>query len=228
MLPESRAREFWVGAAVGSTDNLSRPQPHLVLDARYVVGLEMASLRQIDRSTILIGATLPGHLRDHAGRVLVTRGTTLEPSHIDLITKHARRGIYVGSDWPEPQSESESDHENDGENPAEIIKRLQELRGKRGSRRERQHERHTWNVVLTLELSEESAEGVRHRELQVTTHDICAGGFAFVFRQFIREGTLVRARFDMLSNKPILTGVVRNCFLLGGTQHRIGVQFQQQ
>ena len=190
------------------------------------VVLRMTSLRRIDQSAVPVGATLHGHLRDHTGRVLVTRGTTLQPQHIDLIARYAGRGIHAGPDWPELESKSEQ--ENDDEDPAEVIERLHELRGSRGSCGKRQHERHAWNVVLTLELREESADGVRRREVEVTTHDICAGGFAFVFRQFIREGTLVRARFDMLPNKPTLTGVVRNCLFLGGSQHRIGVQFQQR
>ena len=84
--------------------------------------------------------------------------------------------------------------------------------------------------MLTLELSEESAEGARRREreVEVVTHDICAGGFAFVFRHFILEVTLVRARFDIMPNTPILTGVVCNFFLRGGTPPLIALQLQRR
>ena len=57
--------------------------------------------------------------------------------------------------------------------------------------------------------------------------DISRRGFAFYYRQYVPLDTRVRAQFDSLPNCPRVAGVVRNCRLTRGTQHRIGVQFVQ-
>ncbi|MCC6580979.1 MAG: hypothetical protein IT440_11110 [Phycisphaeraceae bacterium] len=89
----------------------------------------------------------------------------------------------------------------------------------------RAHARHGWQVVLTLTIEELSNGEHRRRQIEATTFDIAVAGFGFIFNQFIHPGTIVYARFDSLPNKPWLRGVVRNCFKLGGFQHRVGVQF---
>ena len=109
--------------------------------------------------------------------------------------------------------------------PKELLEQLEGLRGARGTAEDRRYERKSWAVVLTLQIQEGSGTYSTQREVEVTTHDISVSGFAFVYRQFLHKGTYVAARFDMLPNRPTLTGVVRNCTLLEGAQHRIGVEF---
>jgi len=98
---------------------------------------------------------------------------------------------------------------------------------KRGKTKERRYERKAWTVALTLDLEEKSLRGVTHRQIEVATHNISVGGYSFIFHNFIHPGTVVSARFDGLPNNPTLRGIVRNCIAIGGTQHRVGVEFKQ-
>ena len=89
----------------------------------------------------------------------------------------------------------------------------------------RQYERLLWLRGVTIWIAEESGSGRRTRKVQVLTHDISQGGFSFAFGQYLNSGTAVCALFDCLPNQPVIGGAIRYCVLLGGTHHRIGVQF---
>jgi len=92
---------------------------------------------------------------------------------------------------------------------------------------QRAHERRKWTVPLTVELEEVGQYGPASRTIEVSTVDVSRGGFAFVFRQYVFPGTVVRVQFDSLPKRPRLAGSVKSCNLIGGTQHRVGVQFDQ-
>ena len=89
----------------------------------------------------------------------------------------------------------------------------------------RKHPRKSWCVVLSVEFEIENGALTLQRTEEVTTHDISQGGFSFIFNENLIEKTRVKARFDMLPNKPTIYGEVRSSRHLYGTQHRIGVCF---
>jgi len=105
----------------------------------------------------------------------------------------------------------------------EVIAQLYARHGLKGSRaNERSSERFPWVTSLALVIIDPQGTP---RTLEVLTHDISAGGFSFVYRQFLHVGSMVRAEFTVLPNRPRLDGIVRNCVHVGGINHRIGVQF---
>jgi len=60
----------------------------------------------------------------------------------------------------------------------------------------------------------------------VVTQDISRGGFSFLYSQYLPEGALIMATFDMLPGTPVIQGVVRSCQFLEGMKHRVGVAFE--
>lgn len=172
----------------------------------------------------MLGQRLPGHLCDATGRVLVRAGKVLTQDHLQLLGTKLITGVYGGEGWgagaeleaPEPAT------------PTSVMEELvQRHGGTKTAKNQRSHERHKWTVPLTLELEESGQYGPTRRTIQVSTVDISRGGFAFAFRQYVFPGTIVRAQFDSLPKCPRLEGSVTGCILLGGNQHRVGVQFTQ-
>jgi len=107
--------------------------------------------------------------------------------------------------------------------PEDIIEQLHHRVGNAHRvRNERRAERHHWITDLTLVIEDPLG---KPRTIEVTTNDISAGGFSFVYHQFIHFGTKVRAHFESVPGRPNLDGVVRSCAHLGGMNHRVGVQF---
>ena len=186
-------------------------------------------LTPIEKASLTVGMRLRANVHDQSGRLLLTADTVLGPNHLNLLKRFPGDELFVCSDWKEPESEFGDDKQS---TPAAVIKQLAEIQRKRQSDCqfiERKHERKSWNAVITLVIEEMvEKELARHREIEVTTLDISAGGYAFMFKEFVNPGTVVRARFEGLPNKPILVGVVRNCVDVDATQHRVGVQFMQR
>lgn len=108
---------------------------------------------------------------------------------------------------------------------------LEDLHRRHGARQptpdERGSERRTWSVPLLIEVQELMNRSSADRKLEVRTLDISASGFAFDYSQYLAVGTRVRVRFKSLANRPCLEGVIRNCRLIDGSRHRMGVQFEQ-
>ncbi len=180
-----------------------------------------ASLRFLSWTELVIGRRLPGHIRNSAGKILLRRGNVLMPEQLESLRQREEWAVYGGPDWP-PRGAGSQENEPD---PAEVIQALRLRRGPKKRLRVRTGRRHPWCIPLTLEIEEVRPGGTRRRHVEVTTHDICTGGFAFIFNQFVHPETIVRARFESLPTRPYLTGVVRNCVHLSGTQHRVGVEF---
>jgi len=176
-------------------------------------------LRRIGRDELVVGKTLRGDVRDAEGRILLSAGEVLQPHHVRVLADQLAAGVYAGPDW-------DASGEAAAESPGDVIEQVFRRHGSRQpTQDQRAHARHPWAVPLTLMIEEHGEYGVLAREIEVVTADISRAGFAFHFRQYIAQGTRVRVQFDSLPNNPRLQGVVRNCRLVGGTQHRVGVQF---
>lgn len=191
-----------------------------------------SELHRIDESQLALGCALRGDVCDIHGRVLLKAGQLLEKAALDAARRHAPAGLYGGNEWAgffvEDDGGMSDDYAQEPVNrPAQIMRQLSEQQRPGKGHRERRHERRAWAVPLTVRLEERCGDSVRTRDIEVTSHNISAGGFAFVYNQYVYEGTIVRVQFDTLPRKPKLTGVVRNCILLGGRQHRVGVQFTE-
>ena len=178
------------------------------------------SLRRVSIHDLNVGIPLPADLRDHAGNVLVRQGQVLDQNQLRQL---GRRVLYVGPDWP---SES-ADRQPEEDTPEEVIQALADQRGQEITTQERRKQaRHDWDVKLSLEIEEEDQwQAVSRRTIEVITKDLSTGGFAFIHSQFIHPGSRVRARFDVLPHRPILSGVVRSCVKIEGVRHRVGVEF---
>lgn len=180
-------------------------------------------LRRISRHCLSKGFILPGDVRDFQGRVILRAGLIVDRHLLDAVKARCGEAFYVGPDWPSDGSEGDDPDAT----PAEVMHSLslQHEDDPEDRPENRKHERHQWSVQLTLEIEELTAGGFRRRQLEVMTRNISKGGFAFVFGGYLHPDTKVSARFDTLPGKPRLTGIVRNCTLVSGRQHRIGVQF---
>ena len=89
----------------------------------------------------------------------------------------------------------------------------------------RRHVRNRWKVDLRIEIEESIDVGTISRELNVTTQDLSRGGYSFLCRQYLHDGTQVRAQVESLPGSPILVGTVVNCSYAGAGQHRVGIKF---
>jgi hypothetical protein len=178
-----------------------------------------SKLRLIRRDELLLGWALPGDLRDAEGRILLPAGEVVRPEHLERPGPYAGEGLYVGPDWDAPQGASAG-------SPAEVVRSVFLRHGaKEPNSDQRTYLRHAWSVPLTLVIEETAGCRRAPREIEVLTADLSLGGFAFYYRQYVARETSVRVQFDSLPTRPRLVGVVRNCRLLEGTRHRIGVQF---
>jgi hypothetical protein len=91
----------------------------------------------------------------------------------------------------------------------------------------RRHVRRSWVTTIDIQIEERSTVGSHTRELRVTTCDVSRGGFSFTHGHLIHPGSRVRVRFDCLPGAPVLTGTVRHCRHVRGTEHHVGVEFDQ-
>ena len=107
--------------------------------------------------------------------------------------------------------------------PSEILRALEELRAPTDKPESRKSIRHYFTVPLVVQLQDKRMGAMR--TIRVATNNVSSGGFAFIFDANIEPGEVVRAQFETLPGKPCITGVVRSCVHLCGTQHRIGVEF---
>jgi hypothetical protein len=185
-----------------------------------------SELQRLNDGDLAPGTSLRGHVRDIRGRILLRAGQMIDQASVESARKHAPAGLYGGGDWRD-EVVGASGSSASGESCARIMKELSEQHRPGKAFKDRRHERKPWAVPLTVQLEERCTEGIRTRDVEVTSHNISSGGFAFVFNQYVHEGTIVRVQFDTLPRKPRLMGVVRNCVLLNGRQHRVGVQFME-
>jgi len=179
----------------------------------------LAELTALPSGALLIGQALPGHVRDHAGRILLRRGTILTLDRFTRLRRHAGDGLFAGPDWPEATPTGPVTPAT----PQELLAALQ--RQSRGGGRVRRHQRHPWQAKMSLFLELQCEGAFYRRKLHVVTHDISVGGFSFTCEQYVHAGTVVYARFEQLPKRPVLKGIVRNCAHLERRVHRVGVEF---
>ena len=179
---------------------------------------EIEQLRRIDCSALEVGRRLPGHLRDHCGKVLIPAGRVLTAIDLAKLEASAPHGPFAGPEWVDPPVAP-------GPAGAEALATPDKQGSSPGGRDLRQHERHVWAAWLTVELEETTDLGVRRWMIRVITCDVSIGGFAFTYHRYVHPGTRVRAHFDALPGKPKTVGIVRHCTHTGGARYRVGVQF---
>jgi len=181
-------------------------------------------LRPLAPEELVCDRTLPGHLRDQSGRILLRSGQRLTGQQLRRLAERGVWNVYVGSDWPCAQRAGESGAPiATAEEAMRALLRQRSLRSDQN--RHRRHRRHRWVVELTLTLEERTRVGIRRRDLHVWTRDLSSGGFAFDCKHFVHPGSIVYVRLENLPDRPAMKGLVRNCAHLGDRRHRVGVEF---
>ena len=175
----------------------------------------------------------------HAGAARALRPTPVGDvrRHRLALAESSRAGRWIGHAAPSAKrgvqmdGQRNMDHSEPVEAQSSPSSILEELYLRHGAGEstpdERSSERHTWSVPLLIEVQASTKGLSAGRKLEVRTIDISTSGFAFDYRQYLAVGTRVRVRFESLPNQPRLVGVVRNCRLIHGGRHRVGVQFAQ-
>ena len=172
----------------------------------------METLREIKPGELVAGERLEDDLCDYTGRPLLHAGHRMTVEDL----RRLPRRVYVAGRANDPPCET----------AAEIVGQVFSRLGQnQTATNQRRRERRRWVVPLTIEIEQRGASDLIRSQAKVTTQDISQGGFSFAHRQFVAIGSIVRVRFDILPTKPLLHGVVRNCVLVEGMRHRIGVEF---
>jgi hypothetical protein len=181
-------------------------------------------LRRLTEQDLVVGRTLPGAVRDGAGRVLIQSGETLSAEHLGRLGKRGACALYAGDDWGAPPQQTDPKPQPlRAEEVVQALQRRMRIPGTDG--RIRRQQRYAWHVRLRMAILECSEGVVNRRDVEVETCDLSASGFAFLSRQFVHVGTMVYPRFTNLPKRPVLKGIVRNCTHLEGRRHRVGVEF---
>jgi hypothetical protein len=89
----------------------------------------------------------------------------------------------------------------------------------------RRVERSAWGTGLTVWFAYPWSPRPSIGAIEVETLNVSRGGLSFLADRFIAEGSPVRARFDSLPHRPTIAGIVRRCQYVGGSCHRVGVEF---
>jgi hypothetical protein len=138
-------------------------------------------------------------------------------------TERITRTLPCGK-GPAPMPETFNELHQMDTHPSEILRALEQQQAPASQPEARKSVRHYYTVPLVVQLQDRRAGAVR--TIRVATNNVSAGGFAFIFDANVEPGATVRAQFDSLPGKPCITGTVRSCVHLCGTQHRIGVEFK--
>jgi hypothetical protein len=110
--------------------------------------------------------------------------------------------------------------------PSVILRAIETQQQLHKNTEARHFPRHFWCVPAALEIQTGGPSSTAPvRQLKVATNNISEGGFGFIIDGKVPVGSTVRVQFDSLPKKPRISGVVRSCVYLCGTQHRIGVEF---
>ena len=107
----------------------------------------------------------------------------------------------------------------------EILAAIEKHQAARKGAEARKQPRQFVCIAAVLEIQDSPGGPVRFAS--VATNNFSEGGFGFILDAHLRPGTMVRTRFETLQGKPTISGVVRSSVRICGTQHRIGVEFNQ-
>ncbi len=181
-------------------------------------------LRRLDPRELAVGRVTPGPILDRHGRVVLEKGACFEAAHASIFELHGIDGLFVGPEWQRAQFAGDAAFSTAA--PEELVRSLQRRTATRAQAgQSRTQERHAWSVSLRIVAVIRLEGAVTRRPLTVTTHDVSRTGFSFTAKLYLYEGTEVFAAFDALPGRPIMKGIVRNCHLVAGRDHRIGVEF---
>ena len=175
--------------------------------------ITVAANRSIVREEIPVGQRLPGDLHDAEGLRLHEAGTCLAESAVEAFPAL----VWVDGAWP---ARAPASRVVDG-----LYERLDQPNP---TAEGRAHDRRPWAVTLKVVIAEALNHHITTKQATVVTIDLSRGGFSFVYPQFVHHGSVVAARFNMLPGHPVLYGSVRNCVLLDGLRHRVGVAFDDE
>ena len=168
------------------------------------------TLRKLKPNELDADMHLPGNVYDVEGNVLLRAGRNLTRADKDSLPPR----VYTDEEWPSRRS---------------VESAIQETSTRPGVSEsvacESRQPRKEWTASLAVTIEQDNGSRLMRREVTVTTRDVSRNGFSFVYRQFVQPGATVKAKFDMLPHQPLLIGVVRNCVLLEGMEHRVGVEF---
>ena len=87
--------------------------------------------------------------------------------------------------------------------------------------------RKPWVTALTLWFHDPWSPLPVTRAIDMATLNVSKVGVSLLADHFICCGSMVWARFNVLPEQPTVAGVVRYCDYLGGTYHRVGVEFNR-
>jgi hypothetical protein len=170
----------------------------------------MLTLRRVRSQEMTLGSPLTYDLLDCDGTVLVPAGTCL--THRVLRTLPER--VYASAK---------------SINRSRVAKVVGDVFARLGHGRmvpcERREPRRVWRTRLQIEIEAPEGSLSPRRVTEVQTHDISRNGCSFLYRQFLPAGSRIYMRIDMLPSRPVLVGEVRNCTLIEGMLHRVGVEF---
>lgn len=177
--------------------------------------------RPLDLRTLAVGKTTTADITDATGAIVVPRGTTIDVALLRALRIAAADRLHVGPDW------SSAEPGDDGHDQLEASAANQRAGGPGVTLHLRARPRSVWRspLVVTVELPGDGEAG--RRELIVVTEDVSTTGFAFFAEQYVHVGSYVWARLQMLPSQPTVKGIVRNCVLLSGRRHRVGVEFTE-
>jgi len=170
----------------------------------------MQTLRRVRSQELTLGSSVPCDLLDCDGQVLVPAGTRLTQA----VVRGLPERVYAASDSLERLRVDKV--------MGEVFARLGQHAAVRCERRE---PRRVWRTKLRIEIEPPEAAMSPRREAEVETQDISRNGCGFLYRQFLPVGSKIYLRMDMLPSRPMLVGEVRNCVLVEGMMHRVGVEF---
>lgn len=191
-------------------------------------------LIELDPTVLTPGLVLPECVLDRHGRVLVPEDRELNARDIALM---ATRELFVKQAWFDAGGPGGPDDAHDASKdlPPELVKQSTDLIQALSSHfglpdakidERRRYARYDFDVHLDVILDEQLGDTDRQRRLSVEAMDLSAGGFAFVFRQFINPGSTVYVSFEGVTGAPLMHAVVASCVLMKNQEHRVGCRFE--
>ncbi len=181
-------------------------------------GCDTDKLTLLDLSKLKIGQSLPGDVCDKDGNVVMPAGEVLNEEHFNKLRGFEEQGVFANLNWENPPQIASGLNQD-------MLAEARKQRRILGEKRVRQRERHVLEIPITVAIKETIGLDEHWQSSNVVTCDLSTSGFAFAFTRYIHTGTKISMQFNSLAAKPTMFGIVRNCTLLDGGKHRVGVEF---
>jgi hypothetical protein len=173
-------------------------------------GVAVQTLRRVRPHELCLGGSIPCDLLDFDGNIVIAAGTELTQA----VVRRLPERFYAAA--------GSIDRLRVDKVVGDVFGRLGHGSPVRCQRREA---RKLWRTDIKVEIEPPDGAMAPRRHVEVQTMDISRNGCSFLFRQFVAVGSRVHMILEMLPAKPTLVGEVRNCRLLEGMMHRVGVEF---